>query len=147
VEAEVKADVEAEVKADVEADEEPPAAVEADATAGNRPDEPENDGQRDALFIGLGDAVIPTVLVASVAFFAPGSPGSLGIPYLAMTLPTLTAMLGTVAGLVVLLWMVLKGRAHAGLPLLNGGTLLGYLGGSVLAGVGVVEALGLSGLF
>ncbi|MEF8775943.1 MAG: presenilin family intramembrane aspartyl protease PSH [Haloarculaceae archaeon] len=101
--------------------------------------------ERDALFIGLGDAVIPTVLVASAAFFAPGSPPSLGVPYLAMTLPTLSAMVGTFAGLAGLLWMVLQGRAHAGLPLLNGGTILGFLAGSVLAGVGLFEALGLSG--
>ena len=109
-------------------------------------EEPPPATDRDALFIGLGDAVIPTVLVASAAFFAPGGPPSLGVPYLSMTLPTLTAMLGTVVGLGGLLWMVLKGRAHAGLPLLNGGTILGYLGGSLLAGVSLVEALGLSGL-
>ena len=107
---------------------------------------PPTAADRDALFIGLGDAVIPTVLVASAAFFAPGGPPSLGVPYLSMTLPTLTAMLGTFLGLGGLLWMVLQGRAHAGLPLLNGGTILGYLGGSVLAGVSLVEALGLSGL-
>jgi presenilin-like A22 family membrane protease len=45
-----------------------------------------------------------------------------------------------------LLWLVLKGRAHAGLPLLNGGAIAGYLLGAVLAGVSLVEALGLSGL-
>jgi presenilin-like A22 family membrane protease len=94
---------------------------------------------RDALFIGLGDAVIPSVLVASSAFFAPaGIATVLGVP-----LPTVTAMVGTFAGLTVLLWMVLKGRAHAGLPLLNGGTIAGYLVGALAAGITLVDALGL----
>ncbi|WP_284008729.1 presenilin family intramembrane aspartyl protease PSH [Haloarcula pelagica] len=94
---------------------------------------------RDALFIGLGDAVIPTVLVASAAFFAPeGVRTVLGVP-----LPAMTAMVGTFVGLTVLLWMVLKGRAHAGLPLLNGGTIAGYILGAATVGIGLVEALGL----
>jgi len=40
--------------------------------------------------------------------------------------------------------MVLKGRAHAGLPLLNGGTIGGYVLGATIAGIGLVEALGLA---
>jgi presenilin-like A22 family membrane protease len=95
---------------------------------------------RDALFIGLGDAVIPTVLVASAAFFAPaGVQSVLGVP-----LPAVTAMVGTFVGLAILLWMVLKGRAHAGLPLLNGGTIAGYLLGATVAGISLVDALGLA---
>jgi len=95
---------------------------------------------RDALFIGLGDAVIPSVLVASAAFFAPADIVTvLGIP-----LPSLTAMVGTFLGLAVLLWMVLEGRAHAGLPLLNGGTIAGYIVGATAAGIGLVEAVGLA---
>jgi presenilin-like A22 family membrane protease len=39
---------------------------------------------------------------------------------------------------------VFKGRAHAGLPLLNGGAIAGYLVGAVAAGIPVVEALGLA---
>ncbi|MBX0302810.1 presenilin family intramembrane aspartyl protease PSH [Haloarcula salinisoli] len=96
--------------------------------------------ERDALFIGLGDAIIPAILVASAAFFAPaGVRTVLGVP-----LPAVTAMVGTFLGLAVLLWLVLKGRAHAGLPLLNGGTIAGYLLGAVVAGIGLVEALGLT---
>jgi len=94
---------------------------------------------RDALFIGLGDAVIPAVLVASATFFAPADV----VRVFAVPLPALTAMAGTLLGLAVLLWMVLKGRAHAGLPLLNGGTIAGYLLGAVAAGLSVVQALGL----
>jgi presenilin-like A22 family membrane protease len=53
-------------------------------------------------------------------------------------------MVGTLAGLLVLLWMVMKGRAHAGLPLLNGGAIAGYLAGTLVAGVAVLEALGVA---
>lgn len=128
------------------ADLEPPEGDDGDPESDveDRPagsDEPESDPGRDALFIGLGDAVIPTVLIASVAFFVPVA--SLGIPGLALTLPALTAMVGMLVGLLVLLWMVLQGRAHAGLPLLNGGTIAGYLVGALASGLTLVEALGL----
>lgn len=99
--------------------------------------------QRDALFIGLGDAVIPTVLVASAAFFVDATTYSfLGIT---ANLPALTAMAGTIVGLVILLWMVSKGRAHAGLPLLNGGAITGYLVGALLSGLSLAEAIGYPG--
>jgi presenilin-like A22 family membrane protease len=95
--------------------------------------------ERDALFIGLGDAIIPAILVASAAFFTPaGVRTVVGVP-----LPAVTAMVGTFLGLAVLLLLVLKGRAHAGLPLLNGGSIAGYLVGALVAGIGLVEALGL----
>ena len=97
---------------------------------------------RDAFFIGLGDAVMPTVMVASAAFFSPAQ--SLGTGLLAvLNLPALLAMVGTFVGLLVLLRMVFAGRAHAGLPLLNGGAITGYLVGSVAAGVPILTALGL----
>ena len=99
---------------------------------------------RDAFFVGLGDAVIPTVLVASAAFFRPGGAALLGVPGLAVTAPALGAMAGTLCGLLALLWLVLEGRAHAGLPLLNGGAIAGYLAGTVAVGVPVVDALGLA---
>lgn len=102
----------------------------------------DGDGTREVFFVGLGDAVMPTVLVASAAFFSPAP--SLGVPFLpGLNLPALLGMGGTFAGLAVLLRWVLAGRAHAGLPLLNGGTLAGYLVGSLLSGVSLVTALGL----
>ncbi|MCH7661961.1 MAG: hypothetical protein IH933_15745 [Euryarchaeota archaeon] len=96
---------------------------------------------RDAFFIGLGDAVIPTVLIASAAFFVPTP--SLGVPGIALTVPALGGMIGMLVGLLVLLWMVMQGRAHAGLPLLNGGTIAGYLVGALASGLTLIEALGL----
>jgi presenilin-like A22 family membrane protease len=120
--------------------------LEEDPTAANgRRNAEQGEGEagsagRDALFIGLGDAVIPSVLVASVAFFAPtGVPRLFGVP-----VPAVTAMVGTLAGLAVLLWLVLEDRAHAGLPLLNGGSIAGYLVGAVLSGLSIAGALGLS---
>ena len=110
----------------------------------NDPDEEPDPFGRDAFFIGLGDAVIPTILVASAAFFQPGGAALLSVPGVALTLPALGAMVGTLAGLLALMWMVLEGRAHAGLPLLNGGAIAGYLAGALLAGVALVEALGLA---
>jgi presenilin-like A22 family membrane protease len=99
---------------------------------------------REAIFIGLGDAVIPTVLVASAAFFVDAGPEfSFGVA--TASLPAVTAIAGTLLGLVVLLWMVLKGRAHAGLPLLNGGSIAGYLVGTLASGLSLVEALGIEG--
>ena len=105
---------------------------------------PEDPFARDAFFIGLGDAVIPTVLVASAAFFRPGDAPLLDVPVIALTVPALGAMLGTLVGLVVLLWMVMKGRAHAGLPLLNGGAVAGYLLGAAVAGVALLDAVGVA---
>jgi presenilin-like A22 family membrane protease len=98
---------------------------------------------RDAFFIGLGDAVMPTVLVASAAFFAPASIPTLSLLGVEAALPAVTAMVGTLVGLLVLMRMVMKGRAHAGLPLLNGGAIAGYLLGAVAVGVPLVQAVGL----
>ena len=105
-------------------------------TSTDRPDAAE----RDVFFVGLGDAVMPAVLVASAAVFAPADSLVQGF---ALSLPALTAMIGTVCGLVVLLWLVMKGRAHAGLPLLNGGAIGGYLLGALASGISLVNALGL----
>ena len=98
--------------------------------------------EREAFFIGLGDAVMPSILVASAAVFLEAP--ALGIGGLTANLPALTAMAGTMAGLGALLYFVAKGRAHAGLPLLNGGSIAGYLLGALAAGVPLAEALGLA---
>jgi len=111
----------------------PPADQATDAV------ETDDDGlERDALFIGLGDAVMPAILTASAAFFLQ-TPTVYGIEY-----PALGALLGTLVGLLILLRMVLQGRAHAGLPLLNGGAIAGYILGATVVGVPLVEALGLT---
>jgi presenilin-like A22 family membrane protease len=113
--------------------------AETDTAADSEADE------RDAFFIGLGDAVIPAVMVASAATFSPAA--ALPVPLIGLNLPALLAMGGTLAGLLVLLNWVMRGRAHAGLPLLNGGAIGGYLIGSVAAGVPLIEALGIAAAF
>ncbi|SFR46707.1 presenilin family intramembrane aspartyl protease PSH [Halogeometricum limi] len=120
-------------------------ADEAESERGTTDDDADDEPVRDAFFIGLGDAVMPTVMVASAAFFLPRELApSLGVPGIpALTLPALTAMVGMFVGLFALLWLVLKGRAHAGLPLLNGGTIGGYLVGALASGVPILTALGL----
>ncbi|MFB6353965.1 MAG: presenilin family intramembrane aspartyl protease PSH [Halobacteriales archaeon] len=104
--------------------------------------EGEEPGEREAFFIGLGDTVIPTVLVASAAVFLDAP--TVAVAGLAANLPALAALLGTHVGLAGLLAMVARGRAHAGLPLLKGGAIAGYLLGALAAGVPLVEALGLA---
>jgi presenilin-like A22 family membrane protease len=126
--------------------------ADADATAEADPDDaagPSDEaappaGDRDAFFIGLGDAVIPAVLVASAATFSPAA--DLAVPFLGVNLPALLAMVGTLGGLLVLMRWVMRGRPHAGLPLLNGGAIGGYLIGSLAAGVPLIEAVGLAGV-
>jgi presenilin-like A22 family membrane protease len=41
--------------------------------------------------------------------------------------------------------MVMKGKPHAGLPLLNGGAIGGYLLGALWVGIPLAEALGVAG--
>ncbi|EMA62029.1 hypothetical protein C470_05041 [Halorubrum distributum JCM 13561] len=129
---------------EAETDEEPDSGHDSDTGDGSDAAEAAEAGDRDAFFIGLGDAVIPTVLIASAATFSPAA--DLAVPLLGVNLPALLAMVGTLAGLLVLMRWVIRGRAHAGLPLLNGGAIGGYLIGSVVAGVPLIEALGLAGI-
>jgi presenilin-like A22 family membrane protease len=128
----------------------PSSAPGDDETAGQNADDPDlAEGapvERGALFVGLGDAVMPAIVVASAAYFLSANGGSiatLDVPWVLINLPALTAMMGTIAGLLVLMYLVLKGRPHAGLPLLNGGAILGYLIGALASGLPLVAAIGL----
>ena len=79
-------------------------------------------GKRDALFIGLGDVIIPGSLVVSSFVFLPSQPFIFNIT--ANLAVAMAVFLGTMCGFAVLTHMVSKGKAHAGLPLLNGGAIL-----------------------
>jgi presenilin-like A22 family membrane protease len=83
-------------------------------------------GERSAYLIGMGDMIMPSILVVSANVFLQGT--KIGI----FTLPALGAMAGSVAGLVFLLTYVVKGKPQAGLPPLNGGAILGLLAGYAL---------------
>jgi presenilin-like A22 family membrane protease len=88
-------------------------------------------GERAAFIIGMGDMIMPSILVVSANVFLKG--WRLGGM---INLPALGAILGSLAGLVVLLYFVMSGKPQAGLPPLNGGTILGFLVG--LAAMGMV---------
>jgi presenilin-like A22 family membrane protease len=78
--------------------------------------------KRDAFFLGLGDVVMPGILVVS-AFH---NFGSNALPM------AVSVMLGTLLGLVMLTPFTLKGKPQAGLPFLCTGAIIGYLLGSFL---------------
>ncbi|MFA4848809.1 MAG: presenilin family intramembrane aspartyl protease PSH [Methanoregula sp.] len=81
-------------------------------------------GERAAFIIGMGDLIMPSILVVSANVFLKGSKLG-GI----INLPALGAIIGSLAGLCVLMHFVMSGKPQAGLPPLNGGTILGFLVG------------------
>lgn len=88
--------------------------------------------EREAMFVGLGDLIIPGILsVSAYTFSSPSGRAFLGL--LSNEVLAVGSLLGTLAGFIVLMHFVLKGRPQAGLPFLNGGALLGYLTANVLA--------------
>jgi presenilin-like A22 family membrane protease len=81
-------------------------------------------GERAAFIIGMGDLIMPSILVVSANVFLKGAKlGGL------INLAALGAIIGSLAGLCVLLHFVMSGKPQAGLPPLNGGTILGFLVG------------------
>ncbi len=98
------------------------------------------EGDHDALYMGLGDAVVPSVLAASALAFTPEMHDVQGVAeYTAGG-----AVAGIALGFVALMYMVSKGKPHAGLPLLNGGAILGFFLGGYLVGLGPLQVLGLA---
>ena len=87
--------------------------------------------EREAMFVGLGDLIIPGILsVSAFTFLGPLSGSSVGLP--GSLLVAIGSVIGSLAGFLLLMRFVLKGNPQAGLPLLNGGALLGYLITSLL---------------
>jgi presenilin-like A22 family membrane protease len=85
--------------------------------------------KREAYFMGLGDAVIPTTLVISANFF-------LTAPLIGFAnIPALGAIIGILIGYVGLMVLVTKGKPHAGLPFLNTGAIVGFLIGCIIVGI------------
>ena len=80
--------------------------------------------ERDAMFMGLGDVIIPGVLIAS-AFYCLADDRVAGVP--GNLLVAVGAMIGALVGFGLLMRYVLKGNPQAGLPLLNGGVIAGYV--------------------
>jgi presenilin-like A22 family membrane protease len=78
--------------------------------------------KREAFFMGLGDVVMPGILVTSAFYNIAG--GGLTV--------ALSVMLGTLVGFGVLVVFLVKGKPQAGLPFLCSGAILGYLVSSYL---------------
>jgi presenilin-like A22 family membrane protease len=72
--------------------------------------------EREAFFLGLGDIVMPGILVAA-AFYQNIAGNGL--------LVALSAMAGTLVGFALLMTVVIKGKPQAGLPFLCSGAILG----------------------
>ena len=80
--------------------------------------------ERDALYVGLGDMIIPGVLTISAFSNLPtslfhGIPGNMAVAAGCIT--------GAMIGFIILMRLTSKGKAQAGLPLLNSGTIIGFL--------------------
>lgn len=83
--------------------------------------------EREAFFMGLGDIVMPGILVVSSFYNIPDN----GF------LIALSVMLGTLLGFAVLMSVVIKGKPQAGLPYLCSGAILGYVISSYLLSGGL----------
>jgi presenilin-like A22 family membrane protease len=84
----------------------------------------EKDGERETMIMGVGDAVIPGIFIVSVMAYLPTD--SLHFPH-ADVLVTAGTLIGACMGFAALMRYVATGRPQAGLPLLNGGAILGFL--------------------
>ncbi|HID71567.1 MAG TPA: hypothetical protein EYP29_02335 [Thermoplasmata archaeon] len=97
--------------------------------------------KRDAMFMGLGDVVMPSLLAVSSVTFLGSKEG--GTAFMGIAPPFVVAfsvVLGSFLGFVALMWFVMKGKPQAGLPFLNSGAILGYMLSALL----VYGELGLS---
>ncbi len=75
----------------------------------------------EAMFMGLGDIIIPGCLaVSAYTFFSAGG------PTFESSMVALATIVGGLIGFIVLMKFVMKGRPQAGLPLLNTGAILGF---------------------
>lgn len=77
--------------------------------------------ERDAFFMGLGDIVMPGILVIAIYRNIAN-----GLPL------ALFALIGTLIGFSMLMIFVIKGKPQAGLPFLCGGAIAGYVIGSLI---------------
>lgn len=77
--------------------------------------------ERSAYMIGLGDMIMPGILVVSAQVWA------CGVTVLGITLPALGALIGSAVGLVLLALPMRSGKPQPGLPLINGCAIIGFI--------------------
>ena len=110
---------------------------------------PKKKKHRDALFMGLGDVIFPGMLVISALTFLPEWGGAVWNPfgnvhsvhtefYLAQLFVAIGTLIGGLVGYLLLMTFVAQGNPQPGLPLLNGGAILGYVISGIYA-VGPAE--------
>ena len=81
--------------------------------------------------MGLGDIIFPGMLVLSALQWLTEK----GIAFEDAFAVAMTTLVGGLLGYIALMSFVARGRAQAGLPLLNGGAILGYvIGGMLIVG-------------
>jgi presenilin-like A22 family membrane protease len=82
--------------------------------------------RKGAVFLGLGDVVIPSILAISSNYYfnAP--------KILSLNIVALFTIIGILIGFFALFFLTSREKAHPGLPFLNGGALVGFLFGLLL---------------
>ncbi len=85
----------------------------------------EDGEEREAMFMGLGDIIIPGALVISAFHFLPETASWFGLG--GNLLVAILTLVGILFGFSALMHYVLKGNPQAGLPLLNTGAILGFI--------------------
>lgn len=86
---------------------------------------------RGAYMIGMGDMIMPSILVVSAQVYAGGA-DILSVGGIA--LPALGALIGSIVGLCLLLVPVNTGKPQPGLPYINAGAIIGFLVCCAVAG-------------
>ena len=85
---------------------------------------PPKKGLDETMLMGLGDVIFPGLLCISAMSFLPDVEGPLG--WSAPFWVAIGTMIGSLVGYCILMTYVARGKPQAGLPLLNGGAILGY---------------------
>ncbi|MDG6220199.1 MAG: presenilin family intramembrane aspartyl protease [Candidatus Thermoplasmatota archaeon] len=80
--------------------------------------------ERDAMYMGLGDIILPGLLIVSAIAFLPMHAG---LGAWGPGIVAIGTMLGILFSYIFLSWQVMKGKPHAGLPFLNTGAMGGYI--------------------
>ena len=112
-------------------------AWKAAADSAPPPPKPTRSGG-EAMFMGLGDVIFPGMLAISALTWLPAYAGPMGIS--APLWVAIFTTIGGLAGYLILMTYVARGKPQAGLPLLNGGSILGYIiSASILIGYKAFE--------
>ena len=92
----------------------------------NRPEDgaPPKRNFDETMLMGLGDVIFPGLLCISAMTWLPDASGPMGLS--GPVWVAIGTMIGSLVGYCVLMTYVARGKPQAGLPLLNGGAILGY---------------------